>query len=53
MSVLAQIILCLSASNSSVERVFSLLTLLLSDKRLSMEYSTMQKLMIINLNDKN
>ena len=53
MCVLAQIIICLSASNSSVERAFSLLTLLLSDKRLSMKHVTMQQLMLINLNDKN
>ena len=33
--LLVQIIMCLSASNSTMERAFSLLTLLLSDRRLT------------------
>ena len=53
MCLLAQIIMCLSASNSTVERAFSLLTLLLSDRRLSMNHSIIQDLITINLSDKN
>ena len=50
--LLAEIIYCLSGSNSTVERAFSLLTLLLSDKRLSMRHATMEQVMMININDK-
>ena len=42
MSLLAQIMFCLSGSNSTIERAFSLLMLLLSDRRLRMKHSTMQ-----------
>ena len=49
---LAEIVLCLSGSNSTVERAFSLLTLLLSDKRLSMSHKTMKDVILININDK-
>ena len=52
LSILAELILCLSGSNSTVERAFSLLTLLLSDKRLSMAHVTMQDLMVISINNK-
>ena len=42
----------LSASNSTVERAFSFLTLLLSDKRLSLKHETIESLMKLNLSDK-
>ena len=50
--ILAEIVLCLSGSNSTLERAFSLLTLLLSDKRLSMSHKTMEDVILININDK-
>ena len=50
--LLAEIVLSLSASNSTVERAFSLLTMFLSDKRLSLKHATMNSLMIINITDK-
>ena len=50
--ILAEIVLCLSGSNSTVERAFSLLTLLLSDKRLSMSHNTMEDVILININVK-
>ena len=45
MCLLAKIIISLSASNSSVERAFSMLTLLLDDQRLSIHHSTLQDLL--------
>ena len=42
----------LSASNSTVERAFSFLTLLLSDKRLSLKHETIESSMKLNLSDK-
>ncbi|XP_057295467.1 zinc finger protein 862-like [Hydractinia symbiolongicarpus] len=50
--MLAELVLCLSASNSTVERAFSLLTLLLSNRRLTMSHVTMENLLCINLNNK-
>ena len=50
--ILAEIVLSLSGSNSTVERAFSLLTLLLTDRRLSMSHNTMEDMIIININDK-
>ena len=44
---------CLSGSNSTVERAFSVLTLLLSDRRLSLHHETMEDLMLIKCNNKN
>ena len=49
---MAEIVFSLSTSNSMVERAFSLLTLLLSDKRLSLMHETIESLMKINLSDK-
>jgi hypothetical protein len=46
-----ELITCIAGSNSAVERAFSLLTLLLSDRRLSMKHSTMTDLMLIKGND--
>ena len=52
LALLAELVICLSGSNSTVERAFSLLTLLLSDKRLKMNHATMNDLLLININDK-
>ena len=49
---LASIVMCFSGSNSTVERAFSLLTLLLSDRRLRLKHKTLEELLIININDK-
>ena len=50
--LMAEKIFSLSTSNSMVERAFSLLTLLLSDKQLSLKYETFESLMKINLSYK-
>ena len=50
--LVAEIVFSLSTSNSMVERAFSLLTLLLSDKQLSLKHETIKSLMKINLSDK-
>ena len=50
--LLGEIRFSLSGSNSTVEKAFSLLTLLLTDKRLSMKHATMQSILVININDK-
>ena len=39
--------MCISSSNSSVERVFNALTTLLTDRRLSMSHETMEDCMLI------
>lgn len=49
--ILAELVLVLSGSNSSVERAFSLLTLLLSNRRLKMKHDTINDLVIIKGND--
>ena len=53
LSLLAQIIITLSGSNSSVERSFSTLTTILTDRRLKMSHTTLEMLMIIKCNDRN
>ena len=54
--LLVELIMSLSRSNSTVERGFSLLTLLMPDRRLKLAHNTTEKLMIIlmiiNINDK-
>ena len=50
--LMAKIVFSLSTSNSMVERAFSLLTLLLSDKQLLLKHETIESLMKINLSDK-
>ena len=50
--VMTEIVFSLSASNSMVERAFSLLMLLLSDKRLSLKHETIESLIKINFSDK-
>jgi hypothetical protein len=49
--LLAELCFCLSSSNSAVERCFSTLTTILSDKRLRMHHSTMEECMVIVAND--
>ena len=44
-------VVSLSSSNSSVKQAFSLLTLMLSNRRLRMKH-TLQDIMSININDK-
>ena len=48
----AELIMCMSESNSTVERAFSLLSLLLSDRRLSLAHTTIEDLLVIDINDK-
>ena len=50
--IVANLVMCLSGNNSTVERAFSLLTLLLTDRRLSLSDETISDLMTINVNDK-
>ena len=45
--LLVELIMCISSSNSSVERVFNVLTTLLTDRRLSMSRETMEDCMLI------
>ena len=52
MCLMAELIMCLSGSNSTVERAFSLLTLLLSDRRLRLKHKTLEEIMIIKINNK-
>ena len=50
--LLVELALHISGSNSSVERSFSILTLVLSDHCLGMSHDMMEKCMIITSNDK-
>ena len=50
---LAEILIAISGSNSSVERAFSILTNMLSDRRLLMKNRRMESILIIGANDKN
>lgn len=52
LSLIAELILSIGGSNSSVERAFSLLTSILSNRRLKLRHKTIEDLMIIKLNDK-
>lgn len=51
LSLVIELITCIAGSNSSVERAFSLLTLLLNDRRLSMSHETMEDLLLTKAND--
>lgn len=53
LSILVELGLCISASNSSVERAFSILTQILSDRRLRMRHETMENCLLIKGNDPN
>ena len=50
---LTEILISLSGSNSTVERGFSVLTNILSDRRLSMKHRRMESVLMISVNDKN
>ena len=49
--LLASLIVSISGSNSSVERTFSFVTNILSDKRLSMSHDTLENSVIVSGND--
>ena len=51
LSILVSLILSISGSNSSVERCFSLVTSILSDRRLTMSHDTLEDSVIILGND--
>lgn len=51
--LLVELILCLSGSNSAVERAFSVLTMMLSDRRLKTSHKLMNMRLTIKINDKN
>ncbi len=51
--VLVEILISISGSNSTVERAFSTLTNILTDKRLSIKHKRMEQILIISSNDKN
>ena len=48
--LLAEIVLCMGVSNSTVEKGFSQLTAMLSDRRLSLVADTMEDLQVIRTN---
>ncbi|KAL5016137.1 hypothetical protein ScPMuIL_005726 [Solemya velum] len=49
--MLVEIVLCIGPSNSVVESGFSHLTCMLTDRRLSLNHSTMENLLLIKVND--
>jgi hypothetical protein len=51
-SMIGELILCMGASNSSVERAFSVLTGILSDRRLKLQHPVVSNLILIKVNDK-
>ena len=51
--LLANLMLSVSGSNSAVERAFSILSLILSDRRLSMNHDLMEHIMLISGNKNN
>lgn len=53
LSLLVELALCISGSNSQVERGFSILTLILSNRRLSMSHDVMERCIMIASNDPN
>ncbi|XP_065665100.1 zinc finger protein 862-like [Hydra vulgaris] len=53
LSLLVELLMCIAGSNSAVERVFSILTVILTDRRLKMNHSTMEDSIIIAGNDTN
>jgi hypothetical protein len=48
-----EIVFSLSGSNSSVERAFSILTVMLTDRRLKSSHALLEMRMLIKINDKN
>ena len=51
--MMAELMLSISGSNSSVERCFSILTIILTDRRLSMNHELMENVMLIAGNKNN
>lgn len=51
--LLLRLVYCLSGSNSSVERAFSILTAMLSDRRLNSSHKLLEMRMFVQVNDKN
>ena len=51
--LLVELALCISASNSTVEWAFSIVSLILSDCRLSMSHKMMERCIMISVNDSN
>ncbi len=50
---LVEILIYISGSNSTVERAFSTLTNILTEKRLSMKHKRLEQILIISSNEKN
>ena len=50
--IVASLVMVMAGSNSTVERAFSLLTLMLTDRRLSLAHDTIKDILTININDK-
>ena len=50
---LVSLVISMSGSNSTVERAFSVLSSILSDRRLSLAHKVMNNIMLIKANDKN
>ena len=50
--LLAEIIISLSGSNSSVQRAFSTLSNILSDRHMSSKHATLENLLLVKLKDK-
>ena len=51
--LLVEIVFSLSGSNSSVEQAFSILTMMLTDRRLNSSHELLEMRMLIKVNDKN
>ena len=51
--LLVSLLICLSGSNSTVKRAFSVLNLILDDRRLSLGNQAMKDIMIVKCNDRN
>jgi hypothetical protein len=49
--LIAEMVLCLGPSNSMVEKCFSQLSAMLSDRRLSLGHGTMEDLLMVKVND--
>ena len=49
---IGELMMCFSSSNSSVERAFNLLTMLLTDQRLTTSHNTLNAILNIKINDK-
>ena len=53
LSLLAQLFLSISGSNSTVERAFSTLTQIITDHHISLKHKFIEDIMIIKCNDAN